>query len=45
MGLTVENRAFLIDDGVNYDLRPTGPAILIMPPVGPTGPPKDGIYV
>ena len=32
----------LIDDVLNYDLRPTGPAIL--PPVGPTGPPKDEIY-
>ena len=32
----------LIDNGLNYDLRPARPAILL--PIGRTGPPKDEIY-
>ena len=45
MGLLVEHCTFcytLIDNGLNSNLRPTGPAIL--PPVGHTGPPMDEIY-
>ena len=42
VGLLTLHDDHLIDNSLNYDLRPTGPAIL--PPVGPTGPPKDEMY-